>query len=131
MTVEPTNFVVLVVSWLTAHLPAPVRVVTELPATDRMEAALPLVRVRRAPGGGTHAGETTVLFDVDVFDTDLDVMWATTTTVRDVLTDLSARFWDGALIDDVRTHSGPGEVTYENPRIRRSFGTYRLVSRAD
>lgn len=124
------DWLALVVAWLDQELPG-VRVVTKLPADSRLREVVPVVRVRRTPGGQTtHAGETTVLFDVDWFDLDQEVLWATVTATTEALVDLSARWFEGALVDDVKTHSGPGEATWADPDLYRVFGIYQLTSRS-
>ncbi|CAM4138103.1 hypothetical protein [Nocardiopsis rhodophaea] len=124
------DFTALLVAWLTERLPE-ARVCTQLPAGERLRDQLPVVRLRRAPGGQTtHAGETTVLVEVDAFDTDPEVVWATTHAVGEELGALSACFYQGSLIDDVQVHSGPGQATHPDPEVHRTFHIVRLVSRA-
>ncbi|MBB6172176.1 hypothetical protein HNR23_002236 [Nocardiopsis mwathae] len=119
------------VAWLAERLPE-VRVCTKLPAAERLREELPVVRVRRAPGGqSTHAGETTVLFELDALDTDPEVVWATTRAATEELVALSTRFYQNVLVDDVRLHSGPGQATHPDPELYRTFQIVRLASRSD
>lgn len=131
------DFVAAVISWLESRLPDEVRVSTALPADDRFEAALPMVRVRRTPGGTeSHSSGTVILFEVETFAADEEVMWATAEAVGDHLTALTGQFHGGILVDSVKVQSGAGQATgqsvamYDNPRIFRSFAIYRMVSRS-
>lgn len=131
------DHVAAVVSWLGERLPPEVRVVTTLPATEHMEAALPLVRVRRTPGGTeSHSAGATILLEVESFAADEEVMWATAAACGDHLLALSGQFHAGVLFDKVTVQSGAGQATgqsvamYDNPRVYRSFGIYRLISRS-
>ncbi|MFV2198460.1 hypothetical protein [Nocardiopsis sp. LOL_012] len=131
MSLDPDapNLLATIISWHTRQVPE-IRAVTALPAAGVVE-AVPLVRVCPQPGGThTWAGDTTMLLDADWFDTDLDVLLAAVRTSVAALEDLSARFHAGVLVDDCAVHLAPGAAKYEDPRILRFYGAFRVTSRS-
>ena len=136
MSTQP-DLVRVVRSWLSEKLPN-TRVVTSLPASQRMDQALeagPVVRLTRGIGGGAVKGERMVLFDVDVFANDQEHMWAVTEQVWQACEALTAQFYQGVLVDEGRVHNGagqagPGQVGHEAPGVYRTFATYRLTTRS-
>ena len=136
MSTQP-DLVAAVRSWLAAQMPD-TRVVTTLPKGQRLEDQLTsgqVVRLTRGIGGGAVKGERRVLFDVDVFADDEEVLWATTDRAWKACEALTAQFTSGVLVDEVRVHNGPGQagpgqVGHENPNVYRTFATYRLTTRS-
>jgi len=134
---DQPDLVAAVRSWLAEQLPD-ARVVTSLPKGQRMEDAItagPVVRLTRGIGGGAVKGERRVLFDVDVFTSSEEVLWATTDRAWKACEALTATFYQGVLVDEVRVHNGagqagPGQVGHENPGVYRTFATYRLTTRS-
>lgn len=131
------DHVAAVVSWLDERLPEQVRVVTALPSVEHLEAALPVVRVRRTPGGTeSHSAGAVILLEVESFASDEETMWAMAAACGDHMLALSGRFHGGVLFDKASVQTGAGQATgqnvalYDNPRVYRSFGIYRLISRS-
>src|SRR5690554_6272754 len=125
---DQPDLVAAVRSWLAEQLPD-ARVVTSLPKGQRMEDAItagPVVRLTRGIGGGAVKGERRVLFDVDVFTSSEEVLWATTDRAWKACEALTATFYQGVLVDEVGWTTALGRPVPGRWGMRNRAGTARL-----
>lgn len=89
-----------------------------------LQAHLPFIRVRRA-GGSDNGRSDAPRVDVEVFAATRAIGFGVAETIRDHL------IHDFAVpsIDRVTTETGPQELPWEDPDIRRWLVTYRVVTR--
>lgn len=104
------------------------RVVTRLPAAERLVEALPLVRVQRVGGADDRLTDTARL-DLDTFAADYDSASALARAVHTAALALAHTVVSGVLIDTVETVSGPMWVDYENQDVQRFVATYEAAVR--
>ncbi|QBI53425.1 phage tail termination protein [Streptomonospora litoralis] len=123
----------LVVTVYLAGELADVRLCNELPAD--LADVVPLIAVRRVPGGGDDRVTDEADVDVECFGADRGAAWVLTRRMRAAMHALGGTYvalpdGGGAVVDTADTDAGPGEVPYSNKAVRRTVTTYRLTARA-
>lgn len=122
----------VVTVYLTGEL-GDVQLCNETPAD--LGDVVPLIAVRRVPGGGDDRVSDQALVDVECFGADRGAAWVLTQRMRAAMHALggahvSLPSGSGALVDTAATDNGSGEVPYANKAVRRTVTTYRLTCRA-
>lgn len=118
----------LLVGWLETQLPAPVRVVTELPAG--LAAKLPVVQVVRFGGPDELPTIDLPNVDVDCYAATRGASEDLAEAVRDLLRfTLPGKTVDGATVTRVQTISGPAWRPWDDTTMRRHGASYQLTIR--
>lgn len=118
----------LIRSWLAGRFPAPVRVVTELPADLE---TVPVLQVTRIGGADSLPVLDVANVDVDTFGPSREAARDLAEEVRAALRfELPGSVIEGALVAEVTTISAPRWVPYGNPNVRRFVASYRITIRS-
>lgn len=90
-----------------------------------LQQRLSFVRATRVGGGADRVTDSPVV-DVDVFADRYDVGWPLAAAIRDLLLD-PPHVVDGAVIDTCTLITGPMELPWSDPGVRRFLATYRFT----
>lgn len=112
-------------TWLAAQFPAPIRVVTELPADL---GAVQTIQVTRFGGSDDFLTLDAANIDVDTFAATRDASRTLAEQVRTALRlHLPGYATGGAGVQSVSTISAPRSVPYDNTNLRRFVASYRIT----